>query len=201
MWRMLALGDSYTIGEAVRGPARWPNVLARLLRARHLPIARPQMIAKTGWTSEELLGAIKRRALRGPYRLVTLLIGVNNQYRGMDLADYARDLQELLERAQALTGEQGGVLMLSIPDWGVTPFAQTLDRQPSAIAEQIDEYNSTAAGLARSSQIPFVDVTAISRAQNAALAEDGLHPAAAQYRAWASAAVHSAESILRRLKF
>jgi lysophospholipase L1-like esterase len=198
MLNLLALGDSYSIGEAVPGPARWPNQLVRALRRRHLPVRRARIIAKTGWTTAELAAAIDRCAPRGPYALVSLLIGVNNQYRGLQLADYQRELAALIVHAQQLAGAHGGVLMVSIPDWGTTPFARASGRDCAAIASEIDHFNAAAAELAQAAKVAFVDITAISRQPQAALTEDGLHPAGAQYRRWVDAILPHAEPIVRR---
>lgn len=201
MLNVLALGDSYSIGESVSGPSRWPNQLVRALRRRHFAIKRARIIAKTGWTSGELLAALDQLNPRGPYALVSVLIGVNNQYRGLDLADYRRELSALLQRAKQLAGAHGGVLMVSTPDWGTTPFGRHSGRDVGVIGSEIDRFNAAALRLAQDSGIGFVDITGISRAPHAALAADGLHPAAAQYRRWAEAILPAAEPIVRRALF
>lgn len=201
MLNVLALGDSYSIGASVSGAARWPNQLVRALRRRHLAVKRARIIAKTGWTSGELLAALDKRNPRGPYALVSVLIGVNNQYRGLDLVDYRRELNALLQRAKQLAGAHGGVLMVSTPDWGATPFGLSSGRDVGVIGSEIDHYNAAALRLAQDSGIGFVDITGISRTPHAALAADGLHPAAAQYRRWAEAILPAAEPIVRRTLF
>lgn len=187
--RYLALGDSYTIGEGVPAGARWPERLAAALRGKGLALAPPRILAATGWTSQALLAALDAAELDGRWDLVSLLIGVNDQYRGRPPADYGRDFAALLERALALAGGRAGrVLAISIPDWGVTPFARAEGRAPARIAAQIDTFNAEARAVCRPRQVAFVDITALTRQASAApggLAADALHPSAAQYEQWA----------------
>jgi len=197
MLRWLALGDSYTIGEGVAAPSRWPNRLLRLLRRRHLQLARPKIIARTGFSCAELLSALNDQQPRGPYQLVSLLIGVNDQYRGHAVERYREGLNALLDRAEELASGQGATMMLSIPDWGTTPFALAEGRDRIQIAAELNAYNQQAAELAASRAVPFVDITAISREPLAALTADSLHPGPAQYKRWAEAAADTAEHILR----
>lgn len=179
--RFLALGDSYTIGEAVGERERWPVVLAK-----KLDLADPIIIARTGWTTDELSAAIDAARPAGPFDLVTLLIGVNNQYRGRSAAEYRREFASLLERAIAFGGgDARRVVVVSIPDWGVTPFAA--DRDRAAIAGEIDQFNAINREEAARAGARYVDVTTISRraATDASLnASDGLHPSAEMYRQW-----------------
>ncbi|WP_282298557.1 GDSL-type esterase/lipase family protein, partial [Stenotrophomonas sp. PS02289] len=122
--RYLALGDSYTIGEGVAEQGRWPVQLSAALRAAGVDIADPQIIATTGWTTDELDAGIDAAAPQGPFDLVTLLIGVNNQYRGRSVDEYRTQFSALLQRALGFAGQRAQrVLVLAIPDWGVTPFA------------------------------------------------------------------------------
>ncbi len=192
--RILALGDSYTIGESVSPLERWPVQLSALLRAQGLAVDEPQIIATTGWTTDELSAGIDRAAPRGPFDLVSLLIGVNNQYRGRALAEYQTQFQELLERAIQLAGGQPRrVMVLSIPDWGVTPFADGSDRE--AIGRAIDQFNAVNAEAARQAGAQYVDVTPISRqaaANLALIAGDGLHPSGEMYAQWARLALPAA---------
>jgi len=186
--RYLALGDSYTIGEAVPATARWPVVLSRQLRRSGVAIDEPQIVAVTGWTTDELVQGIDRAALAPPYDLVTLQIGVNNQYRGRGLDEYGTQFGDLLARAIALAGDRAGrVVMVSIPDWGVTRFAREQSRDPARIARELDDFNARARALAKSRQVRFVDITPISRQHPDLVAEDGLHPSAAQYALWVEA--------------
>jgi lysophospholipase L1-like esterase len=139
--RFLALGDSYTIGESVAVSDRWPNQLARTLRAKGIAIADPEIVAKAGWTTDELSSAIDAAKPQGPYALVTLLIGVNNQYRGRDAEQYRKEFAALLKRAIAFADDDPKrVVVVSIPDWGVTPFAAGRDR--AKIGREIDLFNA-----------------------------------------------------------
>lgn len=191
--RYLALGDSYTIGESVAESERWPNQLARALK-----IAQPQIIAKTGWTTDELNAAIDAADPKGTFDLVTLLIGVNNQYRGRDAEQYRREFAALLQRAIGFAGgDAKKVIVVSIPDWGVTPFAESRDR--AKIAGEIDRFNAINREEAKKAGARYVDVTPTSRGGDAALvAEDKLHPSAKQYAAWAALILPQATEALKR---
>ena len=198
--RFLALGDSYTIGEGVDEAERWPVRLAALLRERGVPIGEPRIIARTGWTTDELSAAIDEADPQGPYALVTLLIGVNNQYRGRSAEEYRAEFAGLLRRAIGFAGgEAGRVVVLSIPDWGVTPFAE--DRDRAQIAAEIDAYNAINREEARRAGAHWVDVTAQSReagADPSFLASDGLHPSGRAYAEWARLALPAALQSLAR---
>ncbi len=198
--RFLALGDSYTIGEGVDPAERWPEQLAAMLRARRITIGDPEIIATTGWTTDELAAGIERAAPRGPYELVSLLIGVNNQYRGRALEEYRQQFEELLGQAISLAGgEPGRVLVLSIPDWGATPFATGHDRQ--RIAREIEAFNAANRDITDRHRSRYVDVTDVSRlaaGDVALIAEDGLHPSGLMYRAWAELALPAALAALGR---
>ena len=187
--RFLALGDSYTIGEGVTPDERWPMQLARRLRSDGVAIADPEIIAATGWTTDELSAAIGATSFSPPYALVTLLIGVNNQYRGRSVANYREEFSALLARAIALAGEHADrVVVVSIPDWGVTGFARANGRDARRVAIEIDAFNATAREIARDRGIAFVDVTSLSRTAgdgNDMLVADRLHPSGAQYALWA----------------
>src|SRR5690606_4156406 len=200
--RYLALGDSYTIGEGVAPGGSWPMQLARALRDEGLPVADPQVIATTGWTTDELDAAIDTAAPADDFDLASLLIGVNNQYRGRGLAEYREQFAALLERAIGFAGgDAGRVFVLSIPDWGVTPFAASSDRDVAAIARELDAFNAAAAGLSRQRGVAFVDITPVSRALGAQapmLAGDGLHPSAAMYAQWTALALPVARGLLQR---
>jgi len=193
--RFLALGDSYTIGEGVAAAERWPNQLARRLDLRA-----PEFIARTGWTTDELAAAIDAQALAPSYALITLLIGVNNQYRGRDLANYRAEFSQLLQRAISLAGgTPQHVLVVSIPDWGVTPFARASGRDPAQIAREIDAFNAANLQVAESLRTGYADVTAISRDRGGdadMLVGDGLHPSAAMYTRWLAAIEPAARAAL-----
>lgn len=177
--RFLALGDSYTIGESVAPADRFPHQLAR-----ELGLGEPQIIAKTGWTTDELNAAIDAANPQGPFDLVTLLIGVNNQYRGRDAEQYRGEFAALLQRAITFAGgDPKNVVVVSIPDWGVTPFAEGRDR--TQIATDIDRYNAINREEATRAGARYVDITPVSRRPDAALvAEDKLHPSGKQYMEW-----------------
>lgn len=184
--RYLALGDSYTIGESVNADQRWPVQLAARMRDRSIEIAEPDIIARTGWTSDELQAAIEAQYDGSTYDLVSLLIGVNDQYRGYPSEQYRTHLRELLQFAiSAAGGDASHVIMLSIPDWGVTPFASEQDG--ANIAAQIDEFNAIGREEAEAASVTFFDITRISRMadeQPELIAGDGLHPSGEMYAAW-----------------
>mgnify|MGYP003592725598 FL=1 len=186
--RFLALGDSYTIGEGVAEDQRWPNQWAASLRALGAEIETPRIIAQTGWTTDELSAAMDAQEPLGQWDLVSLLIGVNNQYRGRDLQNYREEFSALLERAIALAGgDAGRVLVLSIPDWGVTPFARDGKRDLARIADQIDDYNAVNRDVSESRGAVWRDITDLTRdfgARRDMLADDGLHPSGAMYALW-----------------
>lgn len=192
----LALGDSYTIGEGVAEAGRWPVQLAAMLRARGVAIDDPRIIAKTGWTTDELDAGIDAAHAADPiptdHALVSLLVGVNNHYRGRTLAEYETQFAGLLERAVGYAGgEAQRVIVLAIPDWGVTPFAMQSGRDRAQIAAQLDAFNAAAQRITRARGAGFIDTAPVSRERGgevAMLADDGLHPSGALYALWAAAA-------------
>jgi len=189
--RILALGDSYTIGESVAEADRWPNQLARELKAE-----KPQIIAKTGWTTDELSDTLNKFLPREHYQLVTLLIGVNNQYRGRDSEQYRREFAGLLQRAIGFAGDNPKhVIVVSIPDWGVTPFAEGRDR--AKIGREIDLFNAINRTETTRLGAHYVDITPVSRRNDPTLvAPDGLHPSAKQYADWVKLIVPVAKRAL-----
>ena len=197
----LALGDSYTIGEGVPQAGTWPFQLAAALRAQGIELDDPQVIATTGWTTDELAAAIDAEAPQGPYALVSLLIGVNNQYRGRPLAEYRQQFEQLLQRAIALAGEDPQrVLVLSTPDWGFTPYAQQNGRDAAQVAREIDDFNAAAHACCGDYGVAFVDITPTSRDGGETaemLADDGLHPSAAMYQRWMQTALPVATELLQ----
>ena len=196
----LALGDSYTIGESVPEHGRWPVQLARALRNEGVPLADPRIIATTGWTTDELDTAITAQEPLGAHDFVSLLIGVNNQYRGREVDEYRVQFAALLWRAIGFAGNRPErVLVLSIPDWGVTPFAVKEGRDTARIARELDAYNEAARQACAQRGVAFVDITAVSRArgtETAMLADDGLHPSAAMYAEWTRLALPVAHRLL-----
>lgn len=198
--RYLALGDSYTIGEGVGEGDRWPMQLARALRGEGVDIDDPSIIAATGWTTDELSAAIDAAEPLGAFDFATLLIGVNNQYRGRGVDEYAVGFDALLERAIGFArGRADRTMVLSIPDWGVTPFAVAQGRDAGLIAHELDAFNAVAAGICDARGVAFVDITPVSRLRGGdldMLAADGLHPSAAMYAEWARLALPVARSML-----
>lgn len=197
-WRYLALGDSYTIGEGVEPAENFPQQLAARLRGEGFSVADPEIIARTGWTTDELRAGIRERAPRGPYDLVTLLIGVNNQYRGRDTETYRAEFAELLELAIAFAGNRPQrVVVLSIPDWGVTPFAQGR----ANVGAEIERFNAVNRAETLSLGAHYIDIMPDSRrARHDAtlIASDGLHPSAKMYRAWVEQLLPYARELLRQ---
>ena len=194
----LALGDSYTIGEGVPDAGRWPVQLATALRREGVALVDPRIIAATGWTTDELSAAIDATEPLGSFDFVSLLIGVNNQYRGRSVTEYRDQFSALLERAIGFAGGRADrVLVLSIPDWGVTPFAaaqyaQQRGRDAAQIARELDAYNAAAQAACAERGVAFVDITAVSRSRGGEagmLADDGLHPSAAMYAQWTALAL------------
>ena len=194
----LALGDSYTIGEAVAAHERWPAVLVQRLRHGGMPIDEPQIVAVTGWTTDELAQGMDAAALLPPYGLVTLQIGVNNQYRGRPADDYREQFAGLLDRAIVLAGGRAArVVVASIPDWGVTRFAREQGRDRARVAAELDAYNALARAETERAGARFVDITGTSRQHPELLADDGLHPSAAQYALWVEAIEPAVRAALR----
>ena len=186
--RYLALGDSYTIGQGVADEARWPVQLVQRLRDEGYSIADAEIVAATGWTTRELSKAIDSRDLEGPYDLVSLMIGVNNQFQGLSIMRSEIEFTELLHRSiEFAGGDPTHVIVLSIPDWGVTPFARGVNR--ARIASEIDRFNEVNRAEAVRLGGRYVDVTPISREAATDLtliAGDGLHPSGVMYEAWVS---------------
>ncbi|HPF74006.1 MAG: SGNH/GDSL hydrolase family protein [Rhodanobacteraceae bacterium] len=191
--RYLALGDSYTIGESVPEADRWPVQLVARLREGGVAIADPEILATTGWSTDELSAAMDAHHFTPPYDLVSLAIGVNNQYRGRNVDNYAAELDVLLSRAIALAGgRRERVFMLAIPDWGVTRFGQESGRDTAEIATQLDIFNARAAKQCAKHGIAFVDIMPVSRRRGgevAMMADDGLHPSGALYAEWTALAL------------
>lgn len=183
--RFLALGDSYTIGESVPNADRWPNQLAKLLEVEGIQTD-ITIIARTGWTVDELWQGIQVNPPEGSYDLVTLLIGVNDQYRGYPADGYSEDFRFILEKAiEYAGGNPDKVIVLSIPDWGVTPFAATRDTEQ--IAGQIDEFNAINFEETKDAGARYVDVTEISRMARDdvdLITNDRLHPSGKMYAMW-----------------
>ena len=197
--RYLALGDSYTIGEHVAVKDRWPNQLVDLLQEEGIQ-TELTIIARTGWTVDELWEGIQAGPPEGTYDLVTLLIGVNDQYRGYPVVTYRDKFRFMLGNAVAYTGgHPDQVIVLSIPDWGFTPFAAARgDTEP--ISQQIDEYNAVNLEETKNAGAHYVDVTIISRMaldDFDLITGDRLHPSGKMYGMWAEKVLPIALEILR----
>jgi lysophospholipase L1-like esterase len=195
-YSLLALGDSYTIGEGLPAEESFPYQAVRLLQNAGRSFQPPDILARTGWTTDELAAAMAGKDWLGrgwrepPYDFVTLLIGVNNQYRGRDVAEYAGEFESLLKDAIRLGRH---VIVLSIPDWSISPFAHTYlpdakGRTSADVAAAVDAFNATAARITRRYDVIFIDITTHGRAAGsdpALFTTDGLHPGADTYRFWA----------------
>jgi lysophospholipase L1-like esterase len=186
----LALGDSYTIGESVPLYDNFPNQLAKIVRTDSSSTAIPTIIAKTGWTTNDLIQGIKNTSLASSYDYVTLLIGVNNQYRNYDIDTYKTEFKALLQSAINFAGgKKERVFVLSIPDWSVTPFAQNSGKSALQIAQEIDTYNAINKQESELQKVNYLDITPISRDAkiiSGLIAADGLHPSVHMYVRWVS---------------
>jgi lysophospholipase L1-like esterase len=187
MHAYLALGDSYTIGEQVQTEENFPHQLVDMLNKQALRITPPVIVATTGWTTDELATAIEERNIKEVFSFVTLLIGVNNQYRGRDIENYKQEYTGLLDTAiKYANGKREHVFVLSIPDWGVTPFADGRDR--AKIAQEIDAYNRACEEITLAHKCHYLDITDSTRKNGTNpeyLAGDALHPSGKEYHIWA----------------
>lgn len=191
---LLCLGDSYTIGESIPITESFPYQTIKLLRKEGFNFQPPEIIAKTGWTTDELQTAIYDHKFLPSYDFVTLLIGVNNQYRGRNVVEYNNEFESLLKQAIAFAGSKPDrVIVLSIPDWGITPFAEARlpdgqGRDRKKIADEIETYNSANKTISGNYQVHYIDITPGTRkatTDRSLLAADGLHPSAKEYAEWA----------------
>jgi lysophospholipase L1-like esterase len=205
MHSFLCLGDSYTIGEGVPLSDSFPYQALQSLRKAGHSFCAPEILARTGWTTDELAAALARTQLLSHYDLITLLIGVNNQYRGRDPQEYAVQFKQLLLQAIRLTGQPSRVFVLSIPDWSVSPFGHShlpdnKGRNRTDTTREIDVFNTLARSITLKCGSSFIDITDLSRVamDNPALfAEDGLHPGAAQYAGWADRLTAGISAVLK----
>jgi len=201
VFNYLALGDSYTIGEGVAEADRYPNQLVAMLNADSLNIASPLIIARTGWTTDELSKAIEERTdLEESYDLVTLLIGVNNQYRGRSLEEYEEQLAYLLETAIKFAGgDNSRVFVVSIPDWSVTPFADGRNTDKAKVAKEVDQFNEVKKMLCEEYGVDYTEITEAYRQNgNEMVVADKLHPSKEIYQEWAAALAEKVKSRLAR---
>ena len=188
IYNYLALGDSYTIGEQVPIDESFPYQTVQLLRKKGLYVYAPEIIATTGWTTDELNEGMDATAILSNYSFVSLLIGVNNQYRGRTAENFRTEFENLLQRGIHFAGSKSAhVFVISIPDWGVTPFARGKDIEK--IAREIDAYNLICASAAKKFQTHFIDITVSQRQdgnKEEFLAADKLHPSGKEYAKWAA---------------
>lgn len=183
----LALGDSYTIGQSVPETQRFPRQLADSLLKQQVTLNPVTVIARTGWTTGDLLSRLDQEPPQGIYALVTLLIGVNNQYQGLSLSNYERELRQLFDRAITYAGgDRKRVIIISIPDYGVTPFGQGTGRG-AAIGREIDQFNGLKQQVAAEYGFTWINITPISleaATDQSLVASDGLHPSGKMYQRW-----------------
>jgi len=195
MHSYLALGDSYTIGEQVRIHESFPYQTVQLLRKRGFSFYAPEIVAVTGFTTDELNKLINETKLQTQYDFVSLLIGVNNQYRGRSIENFAEEFEGLLQQAIKFSGiKPQHVFVLSIPDWGITPFAEGRDNKK--IANEIDAFNKICKSVSKKYKTHFIDITVSQRKdgnKEEFLAGDKLHPSGREYSKWA---VHLSENII-----
>lgn len=190
--KYLALGDSYTIGESVAEPDRWPNQLVDSLRQHRMLFSKPTIIATTGWRTDDLKRAVTAAHLKNEFGLVSLLIGVNNQYQGKPADQYAVEFEDLLKTATQLAGgKKENVFVVSIPDYGYTPFGKP---KQSVISLAINEFNAINERITQENGIQYVNITDLSRKgleQPDLVAPDGLHPSGKMYALWVERIVKS----------
>ena len=190
--KFLALGDSYTIGESVKEEERWPEQLATALRKRKYTVEKARIIATTGWRTDDLMQAIAKANLKPGNNLVSLLIGVNNQYQGKSSKDYASEFEELLNQAiQLAGGKKENVFVVSIPDYGFTPFGKPKQEQ---ISKALDEFNAINKKISDARGVQYFNITDISRKgleQPELVADDKLHPSGKMYSFWVERIVQS----------
>ena len=186
-YRYLALGDSYTIGESVPAASGFPFQTVQLLKQKNILFQEPVIVAETGWTTGNLKNAIESTTLQPPFDIITLLIVVNNQYQGRSIAEYEKEFEELLDLALTFAGNDSSrVVVLSIPDWGSTPFGASRNRMQ--ITEQIDAFNAVNKKISRIKGVHYINITPGSRealGDVSLVAADGLHPSAKAYARWA----------------
>ena len=199
-YSFLALGDSYTIGESVEENERWPNQMVSLLKVENINFTKPQIIATTGWTTSELQNGIQKANITETYDVVSLLIGVNNQYRGQSIDQYRKEFIQLLEQSINLaSGKSSHVLVISIPDYGVTPFAKNSDTEK--ISREIDDYNKVNKEETLKLNAHYIEITEDSRLASSdlsLLASDQLHPSGKMYSLWAKKAAFIVKEILQK---
>jgi lysophospholipase L1-like esterase len=195
----LALGDSYTIGETVPLHESFPYQLVAALRRKERKIAAPEIVAKTGWTTDELELAIRNHVLLEKYDMVSLLVGVNNQYRSRPIIEFKQQVEDLIRKAILFAGDKkDNVIVLSIPDYSLTPFATEMDREK--IAHEIDLFNNVIKALTIQYKTRYVDITEgmrMAEERTGLIGTDGLHPSPSEYANWVNQILPEAESLLK----
>ena len=184
-YSFLALGDSYTVGEGVSYEESWPSQFVDYALDRGIDFKNPELIAQTGWKTYDLLDAIKSSNLSVKYDFISLLIGVNNQFNSRPLSEFEDDLNEILTEINYLKKGNSKVIVISIPDWGYSPYGSSYDRE--RISDEIDQFNNILKKISEQNNLNFVDVTQISRLaikEPNLIAEDKLHPSGLMYFEW-----------------
>ena len=185
-YSFIALGDSYTIGEGVNEDERWPNQFVDVAYEKGVDFDQPMIIAETGWKTYDLLNAINQTNFTKKYDYISLLIGVNNQFNSRPIDEFEEDLNKLMDEMKRIKKNDGSIIIISIPDWGYTPFGESSDM--SDISEQINLFNSSLRKLATTNGLIYVDVTEISRRginEPDLITNDNLHPSGIMYLEWA----------------
>lgn len=183
--KFLALGDSYTIGESVEEDKRWPVQLVKVLTTKGYKCHSPEIIATTGWRTDDLKKSITNSQSSKDYNLVSLLIGVNNQYQNKSMNTYAADFEALLNLAIEFAGnDKSKVMVISIPDYGFTPAGKCNQQK---ISQEIDAFNAVNKSITDRKGARYINITDISRQgleEPDLVAEDGLHPSGKMYAMW-----------------
>ena len=185
-YSFIALGDSYTIGEGVNEDERWPNQFVDVAYENGVDFDQPMIIAETGWKTYDLLNAINQTNFTKKYDYISLLIGVNNQFNSRPIDEFEEDLNKLMDEMKRIKKNDGNIIIISIPDWGYTPFGQS--NEMSDISEKINLFNSSLRKFASTNDLKYVDVTEISRRainEPDLITNDNLHPSGIMYLEWA----------------
>jgi len=185
--KFLALGDSYTIGESVEASKNWPHQLVDSLIGHGVNAEKPQVLATTGWRTDDLMNAVSNSHLASNFNLISISIGVNNQYQGKPFSQFEKELPLLFSQAlKHCNNDTSRIFLVSIPDYYFTPFGLS-SKKGKTISIELDQYNAFMKQFAEKMQVSFIDITSISRNRDEKLiAKDGLHPSAYQYSAWVS---------------
>ena len=182
----LALGDSYTIGEGVNEDERWPNQFVDIANENNVNFDKPKIIATTGWKTHDLINAINNTNFTNRYDYISLLIGVNNQFNSRPIEEFEEDLNKLMKKMKDLKKNDGSIIIISIPDWGYTPYGNVSERDD--ISKQINLFNSRLKYFASTNDLKYVDITEISRRaikEPNLISNDNLHPSGIMYLEWA----------------